>query len=83
VFSGQAVFYVARERQRMWSSVPGRWLIASSVADLAIITLLASKGLLMTALPLHLIAGVLCAAVVLAVVLDSAKIVLFRRLAVT
>jgi len=37
----------------------------------------------MTALPLQLIAGVLCAAVVLAVVLDNAKIVLFRRLAVT
>ncbi|WP_144021256.1 HAD-IC family P-type ATPase, partial [Caballeronia sordidicola] len=83
VFSGQAVFYVARERQRMWSSVPGRWLIASSVADVAIITVLASSGLLMTALPLQLIAGILCAAVVLAVVLDSAKLLLFRRLAVT
>jgi H+-transporting ATPase len=83
VFSGQAVFYVARERQRMWSSVPGRWLIASSVADVAIITLLASNGLLMTALSLPLIAGILCAAVVLAVVLDSAKLVLFRSLAVT
>ena len=82
VFSGQAVFYVARERQRMWSSVPGRWLIASSVADVAIITVLASSGLLMTALPLQLIAGILCAAVVLAVVLDSAKLVLFHRLAV-
>jgi H+-transporting ATPase len=83
VFSGQAVFYVARERQRMWSSVPGRWLLASSVVDVVIITLLASNGLLMKALPLQIIAGVLCAAVVLAVVLDSAKLLLFRRLAVT
>ncbi|HMC44743.1 MAG TPA: HAD-IC family P-type ATPase, partial [Caballeronia sp.] len=83
VFSGQAVFYVARERQRMWRSVPGRWLLASSVVDVVIITLLASNGLLMKALPLQIIAGVLCAAVVLAVVLDSAKLLLFRRLAVT
>jgi H+-transporting ATPase len=37
----------------------------------------------MTALSLPLIAGILCAAVVLAVVLDSAKLVLFRSLAVT
>jgi H+-transporting ATPase len=83
VFSGQAVFYVVRERQRMWCSAPGRWLVASSVADLIIVIVLASNGLLMTALPLQLIAGILCAAVVLAVVLDSAKLVLFRRLAVT
>lgn len=68
VFSGRAVFYVARERQRVWSSAPGRWLVASSVADVAIITLLASNGMLMTALPPQLIAGILCAAVVLAVV---------------
>ncbi len=67
----------------MWSSAPGRWLIVSSVADVAIITLFASNGLLMTALSTPIIAGILCAAVVLAVVLDSVKLVLFRRLAVT
>jgi len=83
VFSGQAVIYVVRERQRMWSSAPGRWLVASSVADLTIITMPATNGLLMTALPLELIAGMLCAAVVLAIILDSAKLVLFHRLAIT
>ena len=67
----------------MWSSTPGRWLVASSVADLTIITMPATNGLLMTALPLELIAGMLCAAVVLAIILDSAKLVLFHRLAIT
>ncbi|MEI9981754.1 MAG: HAD-IC family P-type ATPase [Aliidongia sp.] len=27
VFSGQAVFYVSRERRHIWSSRPGRWLL--------------------------------------------------------
>jgi H+-transporting ATPase len=82
VFSGQAVFYVARERQHLWSSRPGRWLVASSVADLTIISVLAINGVLMTALPLEIVAGFLGAAVVLAFVLDTVKQVLFQRLAI-
>ncbi len=80
VFSGQAVFYVARERQHIWSSVPGRWLIASSIADLSIVSLLALNGILMQPLPIAILAGVLVAAVGLAFVLDALKQVLFRRL---
>ncbi len=82
VFSGQAVFYVARERQHLWSSRPGRWLIASSIVDLAIISLLASNGVLMTALPIIIIGGVFGGATVLAFVLDGVKFILFRRLAI-
>ncbi|MEI9964838.1 MAG: hypothetical protein WDM92_09090 [Caulobacteraceae bacterium] len=80
VFSGQAVFYVARERRRLWSSTPGRWLVASSVVDLSIITLLALNGVLMTALPAWIIASLFAAAVGLALALDSVKVALFRRL---
>ncbi len=29
VFSGQAVFYVSRERRHLWSSRPGKWLVVS------------------------------------------------------
>jgi H+-transporting ATPase len=82
VFSGQAVFYVLRERRHLWSSRPGRWLIASSIVDLTIITLLASNGLLMTALPIEIVGGVLAMAIALAVVLDCAKYVLFQRLTI-
>jgi H+-transporting ATPase len=82
VFSGQAVFYVARERQHLWSSSPGRWLVVSSVADLAIISALAINGVLMTALSFEIIATLMVAAVILAFILDAVKQVLFRRLAI-
>ncbi len=82
VFSGQAVFYVSRERRHLWSSRPGRWLIASSAADLTIITLLATNGVLMTALPIAIIGGVFGMAVILALTLDGVKFLLFQRLAI-
>jgi len=82
VFSGQAVFYVAREREHLWSSVPGKWLILSSMVDLTFISILAINGVLMDAVPLVVILGLLGAAAVLAVVLDSVKQVLFHRLTV-
>ncbi len=80
VFSGQAVFYVSREREHLWSSVPGKWLLASSVADVSIITVLAAKGLLMTALPIAIIGGVFVAAIAFCFALDVVKTMLFRRL---
>jgi H+-transporting ATPase len=82
VFSGQAVFYVAREREHLWSSRPGRWLIVSSVVDLTIITLLASNGVMMATLPIAIMGGVAGAAIILAIVLDSIKFALFQRLAI-
>ncbi len=80
VFSGQAVFYVARERQHLWSSRPGRWLVASSVVDLTLVSLLAFYGILITPLPAAVLAGLFAAAVVFAFLLDAVKGVLFRRL---
>jgi len=82
VFSGQAVFYMAREREHIWSSLPGPWLVASSVMDVAIIGILASKGWLMTAVSVEVVSGLLVAAVLLAFVMDSVKQLLFHRLAV-
>ncbi len=82
VFSGQAVFYVARERRHLWSSTPGRWLIVSSVVDLTLISFLANNGVLMTPLPIAIIGGVFGSATILALILDSVKFALFRRLAI-
>jgi H+-transporting ATPase len=83
VFSGQALFYVARERQHLWSSLPGRWLVASSMTDLALISVLATNGFLMAAIPIGILAGVFVAAIIFAFALDAVKLVLFHRLAVT
>jgi len=80
VFSGQAVFYVSRERQHLWSSVPGKWLMASSVVDIGIVTCLATQGWLMKEIPLSTIGAVFCGVIVLALLMDAAKHKLFARL---
>jgi H+-transporting ATPase len=82
VFSGQAIFYVTRERQHLWSSRPGSWLIASSVLDIAVFSTLATWGILMAPLPATVVACVAAAAIVLAFCLDALKVMLFRHLAI-
>ena len=82
VCAGQAIMYVSRERRHLWSSWPSRWMATSSVLDLGIVCLLAVNGILMTALPVAVVAGVFVAAVAFAVLLDSVKVLLYRRLAI-
>jgi H+-transporting ATPase len=82
VFSGQAIFYVSRERRHLWSSRPGSWLIASSVLDITLFSTLAIQGILMTPLPGSIVACVFGAALALAFCLDTVKLLLFRRLAI-
>jgi H+-transporting ATPase len=80
VLSGQAVFYVARERQHLWDSWPGKWLIISSAVDLTLISLLAVNGVLMRPLAVAIVAGLFAAAVIFSLLLDLLKVALFRRL---
>ena len=82
VFSGQAVLYVAREREHLWRSRPSNWLLASSVGDVTIIASLAMSGIVMTALPMQVVVGVLAAAVLFAFVLDMVKVTIFAHLRV-
>jgi len=77
--NGQAVFYVVRERRRLWSSRPSRLVIVSSILDILIIGTLALGGILMAPLAPSIITGILAAAVVLALVLDQVKLWLFAR----
>jgi H+-transporting ATPase len=83
VYSGQAIFYVARERRHLWSSWPGPWLIVSSIVEIALFSTLAIQGFLMAPLPATIVACLFGAAIVLAVCLDTVKVALFRRLAIT
>ena len=79
VYSGQAIFYVLRERRRFWQSRPGSLLLAGSFLEIGIFTTLAMTGVVMAALsPLVLIA-VFTGAIALAFALDGAKLALFRR----
>ncbi|HVB38822.1 MAG TPA: plasma-membrane proton-efflux P-type ATPase, partial [Vicinamibacterales bacterium] len=47
VFTGQGMIYLVRERSHFWHSAPGPWLVLSSVADVAVVSLLATTGTLM------------------------------------
>jgi H+-transporting ATPase len=76
-FNGQAVFYVVRERRRLWSSRPSLLVTVSSVLDVLIIGTLALGGILMAPLAPSIMAGILAAAIVLALVMDQAKVWLF------
>ena len=80
VFSGQAIFYVVRERKRLWSSRPSLVVILCSIADLLIVPTMAVGGLLMDPLPIRIVAGIFLACIALAFVLDQIKVAIFARL---
>lgn len=80
VFVGQATFYAVRDRRRLWSSWPSGWIVVSSAADVLIITVLATQGILMAAVPAWLIGIVLGASVVLTFVLDAVKAAMSKSL---
>jgi H+-transporting ATPase len=80
IFSGQATLYVVRERRRLWSSRPSIWLMVASALDLLIISTLATCGLLMTPLPIGVVAIILASCAVFAIILDLIKVPVFCRL---
>jgi H+-transporting ATPase len=80
VFGNQAVTYTNRERQRMGSARPSRWLIGSSVVDVLIASILATCGIAMAPLPVFVVAGTLAAAALFAFLVDFAKVPVFHRL---
>jgi H+-transporting ATPase len=79
-FSGQAIFYVVRERRRLWSSKPSLIVILSSIADLLIIPSMAIGAILMAPLSPSIVAGVFAASIALAFVLDQIKTIVFSNL---
>jgi len=84
VCGNQATMYAVRARGRIWSSPhPSRWLVLSSVADLAIALALAGCGWLMAPLPFWLLSSVLVSAITFTFVLDLVKLSVFGRLKIT
>jgi H+-transporting ATPase len=82
VFGSQATIYAIRERRHLWRSAPSVWVVAASVADILIASVLASGGIAMTALPALVIAATFAAAAVFAFVLDMVKVPVFARLGI-
>ena len=73
-FGNQAVLYAVRERHHMWASRPSLLVLASSAADIGIVTALALAGILMQALPWQIPLAVLGAAAGFSLVLDQIKL---------
>jgi H+-transporting ATPase len=82
VFGNQATTYTNRERQRLGSVRPSRWLIGSSVADVSIASTLAVCGIAMSPLPVLAVGETLVAAAVFAFIADFAKAPVFNRLGI-
>ena len=82
VFGNQATTYTNRERQRLGSSRPSRWLVGSSVVDVLIASTLAICGIAMSPLPVFAVGGILVAAAVFAFIVDFAKVPVFKRLGI-
>jgi H+-transporting ATPase len=80
VFGSQSMLYAVRQRHRFWGDRPSSWLLLSSVADIAIASILALGGVGMTRLPVPLVGGVLAAACAFLLVINLLKLPLFGRL---
>ena len=76
VFGNQAVLYVLRERRSMWTSTPGKWVFASSAADIAVVSALVLTGTLMAPLHWQLLVGLTAMAAVFALLLDWTKLLI-------
>jgi H+-transporting ATPase len=81
VFTGQGNVYLIRERGHFWRSRPGRWLVIGSVADILVVSVLATRGILMAAISPALAAGLLLVVLVYLIAVDFVKIRIFRRFA--
>jgi H+-transporting ATPase len=73
LFGSQGLIYVLRERRHIWSSMPSKWVFASSAVDMAFVTALALSGTLVAPLPWRLLLAILAAVGAFAVVLDGIK----------
>jgi len=83
VFGSQATTYVIRGRQHLWGLRPSIWLLLSSVADVLIISTLATLGIAMAPLPLAVIAAEFGAALAFGAILDLVKIPVLARLRIS
>ncbi|MGC9271394.1 MAG: HAD-IC family P-type ATPase, partial [Acidiphilium sp.] len=83
VFGSQTSIYAIRERGHFWHSVPSAWVMGSTIAAIAIVSVLALTGLAMASLPVLTVIAVLVAAIIFALVVEVAKIPVFRSLGIS
>jgi H+-transporting ATPase len=79
VFSGQGTVYLVRERHHFWHSVPSRWMLLGTLADVVVVSALAAQGILMAAVPLSLVVLILGVVLVYLPLMDFFKVWVFGR----
>lgn len=82
VFTGQGNIYLVRERRYLWDSLPGKWLMLSSLLDILIVITLAVTGIFMTAISPLLIATLLLIVICYLFIVDLIKVPLFAYLGI-
>ncbi|MGD0585247.1 MAG: HAD-IC family P-type ATPase, partial [Oryzomonas sp.] len=80
IFGSQATTYAIRDRQHFFGLRPTLWVVLSSIADIIIISALATRGIAMAPLPVSVIAGEFAAAIAFGLLLAGVKIQVFARL---
>ena len=79
VFTGQANIYLVRERGAFWKSRPGITLFLSTVADVILVGLFATQGILMEPISMSMIVALAGLILVFALLLDFFKIIVFKQ----
>ena len=79
VFAGQGNVYVLRTHGRLWRSRPAPIMPLASCTDLLVVASFAAGGLLMSALPIRVIALLVATTLVFTLAMDSIKLAVFAR----
>ena len=80
VFAGQGNVYVLRERGRLWRSRPASVMLLASGCDLILVSAFAAGEILMSSLPIWIIASLVATTVVFSLAMDSIKLAVFARI---
>ncbi|MCL4560957.1 MAG: plasma-membrane proton-efflux P-type ATPase [Chloroflexi bacterium] len=78
VFTGQSNVYLVRERRHFWRSMPARWMVVGTVADIVIVSLLATQGILMSPIAPILVLLTLIVVVLYLPLVDFLKVFVFK-----
>ena len=78
VFGGQGTVYLVRERRHFWRSRPSRWMLLSSLADIAAVSALAITGVFMRQLPAVIVGALVVATLAYLCAVDFLKVWIFR-----
>ncbi len=80
VFSGQGTVYLVRERGHFWHSSPSRWMVIGTLVDFALVTILATSGILMASIPIGLVLANLGINLIYLFLVDFLKVSIFAKL---